>query len=134
MSPNKPHPLLEKSDIEEYNRPITKVEIATAIKKMRNSAPGPDRVHPAMLKKLNSQHLDQLTYFLNVVWNSHKIPTEWRDCFILPIKKPKKEKFYAGNYRPISLTNILCRLMERIIVQRLRTFLMENELLDKHQT
>jgi len=45
-----------------------------------------------ILAELNSEHLDQVTYFLNVAWNSHKIPAEWRDCFILPMKKSEKDK------------------------------------------
>jgi len=58
------------STTEEYNQPITEQEVHSAIKSMRNSAPGPDQVHPAMLKNITPQQLTSLTLFLNIIWNS----------------------------------------------------------------
>lgn len=48
----------------EYNFEITPSEILTAIKRMRNLAIGPGSIHTAMLKKLNTFQIDQLTKFM----------------------------------------------------------------------
>ncbi len=38
-----------------------------------------------------------------------------------------------ANYRPISLTSVFCKLMERIIVDNLLAYLLANNLINKHQ-
>lgn len=53
----------------EYNSEITTSEISIAIKRMRNSVPGPDSIHAAMLKKLTRFQVDQLTKFINKIWH-----------------------------------------------------------------
>jgi len=40
--------------------------------------------------------------------------------FVIPIPKPGKDKFRTEGYRPISLLNIMCKILEKIIDSRLR--------------
>ena len=42
------------------------------------------------------------------------VPADWRTANITPIFK-KGSKSAAGNYRPVSLTSILCKVMEAIV-------------------
>jgi hypothetical protein len=43
-----------------------------------------------------------------------EIPSDWRDAHIVPVFK-KGEKHLPSNYRPISLTSIVCKVLEHII-------------------
>jgi len=44
------------------------------------------------------------------------VPEDWRKANVTPVfKKGKKED--TGNYRPVSLTSILGKVMERLILE-----------------
>jgi len=45
-------------------------------------------------------------------FNAKELPLEWKYANIIPLHKngPRTE---VGNYRPVSLTNIVCKLTER---------------------
>ena len=54
------------------------------------------------------------------------IPDTWKLAHVTPIyKKGKKDK--KENYRPISLTSVVCRIMERLIKNVLTDHLLENK-------
>ena len=42
------------------------------------------------------------------------VPQEWRDTLIVPLSK-KGNRSDPGNYRPVSLTSVVCKVMERIV-------------------
>ena len=46
------------------------------------------------------------------------VPDGWRVVIITTLLK-KGDKKYASNYRPVSLTTILCKLMEKLIRKRI---------------
>ena len=56
------------------------------------------------------------------------VPKDWRCANVTPIFK-KGSKSLAGNYRPVSLTCILCKVMESIIRDAIVKHLAENKLL-----
>ena len=45
----------------------------------------------------------------------------------------KGNKKIASNYRPVSITSILCRTLEKIIRDSMASFLMENYLISNYQ-
>ena len=50
------------------------------------------------------------------------------------LRKPGKSTYYStSSYRPISLTCIMCKLMERVILERLVAYLEGNRLIDPTQ-
>ena len=56
------------------------------------------------------------------------VPGDWRCANITPVFK-KGSKSAAGNYRPVSLTCILCKVMESIIRDAIVTHLTKNKLI-----
>ena len=60
------------------------------------------------------------------------VPSDWKKANISPIFK-KGSKSIAANYRPISLTAVLCKLMESFIRDHVMKYLMENKLLTVKQ-
>ena len=60
------------------------------------------------------------------------LPDNWKIAHVSPIYK-KGKKNLAENYRPVSLTAIACRLMERIIKDQIMKFLVDEKLLSNKQ-
>ena len=58
---------------------------------------------------------------------------EWKKSVVVPIYKGSGPMTACENYRPISLTCVLCKLMEKIIKSILQTCLLENELISHTQ-
>jgi hypothetical protein len=56
------------------------------------------------------------------------IPKDWKHANVVPAFK-KGERYKAGNYRPISLTCICCKLMEHIITSNIMKHLDSNNIL-----
>ena len=46
------------------------------------------------------------------------VPLEWKEANIIPLfKKGSRNK--SENYRPVSLTSVICKLLERLIKDQL---------------
>lgn len=130
---NPPSDEYSEPEPSEINLPITVKEVQNSIRSLKNSSPGPDGIYAVMLKQINYQQLEALTFFFNRIWQEGCFPSSWREAFILPIHKPNKDKALPASYRPISLTSVLCKAMEKIVVKRLHHFLETKHLLDPYQ-
>ena len=97
------------------------------------TAPGPDEIHFKFISELPNQVLTHILDIFNAMWTSHQFPDVWRNCIVIPIPKPGKDPSDATNYRPIALTSVLCKLLERMVNERLLTHLDSNYLINKHQ-
>ena len=79
-----------------------------------NKSPGPDLLHPRLLKELS----DVLSYPLSIIFRKSVdlgiLPEEWKCANITALFK-KGDKKCAGNYRPVSLTSVVCKVLESII-------------------
>ena len=60
------------------------------------------------------------------------VPDDWKQANVTPIYK-KGKKIDPSNYRPISLTSVPCKVMERIVKNSIIDHLEQNSLLSKHQ-
>ena len=97
-----------------------------------NKSCGPDGVHPRMLKELSDFISAPLASLLNKTLKHHAIPEDWKKAFVSPIfKKGARNK--AANYRPISLTSIVCKIMESLVKESILTHMISNNLLSKKQ-
>ena len=120
------------------NVSITDVQITeeTVRKKIRNldinKACGPDDIHPLMLVELNDSISAPLAMIFNKTMSTGKIPNDWKMAFVTAIYK-KGPKNRPENYRPISLTSIICKLMETLIKDAVMKHVIENDLLSKCQ-
>ena len=96
-----------------------------------NKSVGPDDLHPKLLKELSKCLISPITVLFNFTLK-YGIPEDWKVGHISPIFK-KGSKKNAENYRPISLTSVLCKIMEKIVRSHLMTHLRENKLLSSKQ-
>jgi hypothetical protein len=77
-------------------------------------ATGTDCIPSFILKSAADELAPILTQLYQYSLAEAEIPSDWRDAHIVPLFK-KGEKHLPSNYRPVSLTSIVCKLLEHII-------------------
>ena len=118
--------------------PLSNIQVTEdmVMKKLQNlntsKSPGPDEIHPRVLKENATVLAPALTLLYNNLLSTHTIPDEWRTAIISAIFK-KGDKSDPGNYRPVSLTCIICKILESIIYDHIMKHLIKNNLLTKCQ-
>ena len=112
---------------------ISKQDILEAIKQMKNSvSQTPDAVPSFYIHKTSSQLVNPLHFIFNYSIATGKIPELWKKAIVVPIYKKGKRNL-ATNYRPISLTSVICRLLERIIHKQILSHLLNNHIISPSQ-
>ncbi|KAG6924498.1 hypothetical protein G0U57_017201, partial [Chelydra serpentina] len=92
---------------------ITISEVEAKLEQLNESkSGGPDNLHPRILKELAHEIASPLAKKCNESLNSGVVPFDWRIANIVPIFK-KGKKRDPGNYRPASLTSIVCKVLEK---------------------
>jgi hypothetical protein len=115
-------------------RPTTPRELARQIAKMNpNKAPGFDLITPRVLKELPKKCVVFLTMLVNATLRTSHVPALWKISQIIMIPKPGKSPNEVSSYRPISLTPVLSKLWERIILERLSLCLDNDHVIPDHQ-
>ena len=108
----------------------------TVLKKLRNlntsKSAGPDNIQTVVLKELAEELAEPIAYLFNASMKEGKLPYIWKDANVTPLFK-KGPKNQPSNYRPVSLTCVLCKLMESIIRDNLVDYLQRNNLLSNVQ-
>ena len=66
-----------------------------------NKSPGPDNLHPRVVKELADVLVKPLHIIFNLSLCLGKIPTAWKTATVSAIYKLKGSKNVAENYRPI---------------------------------
>ena len=93
-----------------------------------HKATGPDEMCGRVLKELSTIISRPLTLIFQKTLETGKIPYDWKHANVCPVFK-QGDKHNAINYRPISLTCILCKIMEHIIASNLMKHLESNNIL-----
>jgi hypothetical protein len=81
-------------------------------------SPGPDKAHPKVLYELANVIDKPLFIIFKKSFETGIVPENWKVAIITALFK-KGDKKLASNYRPVSLTSILCKLLEKLIRKRI---------------
>ena len=112
---------------------ISPSDVKKSIRNLKNSVSRtPDEIPAMFLKKCCSNLIQPLCELYNLSLSKNKVPSIWKEAIVTPIFK-KGLKNDANNYRPISLTSVLCRVMEKIIQEKTIHHLLDNNLLSQNQ-
>ena len=126
--------LFTNDDATFTNIEITSADILNAIKCTKiNSAPGPDSIPPILLHNCAEALVKPLKIIMNKSLQNGEIPDSWKEASITPIYKRKGNKWDSLQYRPVSLTSQIMKLLERIIRTYLIHFLEINNILPDSQ-
>ena len=79
-----------------------------------HKAAGPDQIKPLVLQRLRDTIASVLQVIFQRSLDTGRVPKDWSTAFVCPLFK-KGDTSLASNYRPISLTCILCKVLEHIV-------------------
>jgi hypothetical protein len=112
---------------------ISQADVCSVLSALDSSSSmGPDSIHPCLLKSCAAA----LTYPLWLVFtrslSDGMLPVAWKQSHVVPMYK-SKSRYDPLNYRPISLTSVCCKTMERIVASHLMSFLEGEGILSENQ-
>ncbi|CAG2210467.1 unnamed protein product [Mytilus edulis] len=108
-------------------------EIAKILKGLKvEKSPGPDRIHPRILKELAEPISTPLCTIFNQSIRNSTVPSRWKEAQISDIFK-KGKKCIAGNYRPVSLTSVVCKVMEKLVREHIVKHMKSNKFFTDRQ-
>ena len=112
---------------------VTPEVVASKINNMNeNKSPGVDGISPKILKEIVEQISMPLAHVFNMSLQEGSVPLEWKEANIIPLfKKGSRNK--SVNYRPVSLTSVICKLLETIIRDHMMDFLLKHKLINHSQ-
>ena len=102
--------------------PEIKIDLNGVLKLLSNLKPdkaaGPDSIKPVVLKQLKMEIAPVICLLFEKSLQTGQPPSEWKKAQVCPLFK-KDDKTEPSNYRPISLTCILCKVMQHIIASNI---------------
>ena len=115
------------------NDRFTPYSIYTELKTLDSTkSPGSDGVHPIILNECATSICEVLSIIYLKSFDTGVVPEAWKRANISPIFK-KGKKTDPSNYRPISLTAIPCKIIEKILKSAIMGHLFDNKLVSKNQ-
>ena len=123
----------EMFEIEIGNITITREDIQRRLEKINvNKSCGPDNIHPFVLQSTAKAVSIPLKHiFTNSVCKG-ECPTDWKSANVTPIHK-KGDRTLPTNYRPVSLTSQVCKVLESIVREHLLGHLKRNNIISDKQ-
>ena len=94
---------------------------------------GPDGSQPIFLKKF-PELCSPLCILFNMSIQQGRTPMAWKVATIIPIFKGKGSSLDTKNYRPISLTNVYYKTLEKLLREKLLSYLESENLLSSAQS
>ena len=127
-------PIIEKKTVPEINSiEVEEEDVREALGAIKDgSAPGPDGISTKVILELKEELVQPLTALFRASLETAKIPDEWRDAIVSPIYK-KGKKTEPNNYRPVSLTSVFGKTLEKIVKKNLVRHIKTNNLLRSTQ-
>jgi len=117
-------PNYNRSDITDYlaSGPSTdyleldEFQVYKMLSFIAKTAPGPDGIPSWVYKKCAAQLSSVVCHLFNLSLKSGIVPREWKHAIVAPVPKVTLPQ-EPGDFRPISVTSILSRLVERHVVR-----------------
>ena len=111
------------------NKDIVKEKL---LKLKKNKSPGPDNMHPRVLSSIADSISSPLSIIFRTSLNTKVLPNEWKHANVSAIYK-KDRKTLPSNYRPVSLTSVVCKVLESIIRDNIVKHMNDNQLFSQKQ-
>src|SRR6218665_2247613 len=94
---------------------FTKENVVKQLKRLKtDKSSGIDEIYPKFLHEVREEIGEVLAQIFNKSMQTGDILQEWRDALVVPLFK-KGNRSDPCKYRPVSLTSVMCKVMERIV-------------------
>lgn len=97
-----------------------------------NKSTGPDEISGEILKLGGEVMITYLLRLFEITINNSCIPRDWREAIVVPIFKGGSRQT-VENYRPVSLTSVVCKQMEHLVAEYIRGILDKNNVIYEGQ-
>lgn len=126
-------PRIDSAPVSFFFSPVTRVEIKMIISSLKNSnSVGIDEI-PLKFIKTHQEILSPiLTHLINVSFAEGCFPDQLKISRVIPVYKKGLHNDIT-NYRPISLANVVTKIIEKAVHARLVKFLEKNNLMTPSQ-
>ena len=105
---------------------INKDVVLGKLRKLKpDKSAGPDNVLPIIHLECCNELVTPVTLIFQASIDNSSIPTIWKEATVTAIHK-KGSKTNPNNYRPISLTCVICKILESIVREQILDFLINN--------
>ncbi|PJG60108.1 RNA-directed DNA polymerase, partial [Aeromonas cavernicola] len=112
---------------------IKEVEVLARLRNLKvDKSPDPDRIFPRTLREDCVQIAGALTEIFQMSLETGSVPEDWRIAHVVPLFK-KGSRSQPSNYRPVSLTSVVGKLMEGILRDSIYTYLEGQDLIRSSQ-
>lgn len=123
----------DNSDSILSNITVSQGEVLNEINKLKpQKSPGPDDMYAKIIKETKDELCQPLAILFNDSLSTGIVPVAWKTANVVPIFK-KGNKSVASNYRPISLTSIVGKMLESILAGKIRDHLERFKLINETQ-
>jgi hypothetical protein len=97
-----------------------------------NKSVSPDRIHPMVFKECAAELAMPLCLLFRHSMDTGVIAREWKDANVVPIYKGGNRNT-VSHYRPVSLTHVICEIMEKLVREPLLHHLLDHNLVSPLQ-
>ena len=119
---------------QKYEKNFSMLELEQALKQIKRKAACPNIATNDILKDLKTHGKHFILNIINQSYTKNIIPEEWKQAKVTMIPKKPNDSHNPDNYRPISVTNSVCKLTEKLIKNRLVYYLESNNLITTFQS
>ena len=114
---------------------VTEKDVKDQLHTLKTSKPGgPDEISPKLIKALGNSLAKPLMLLFNKSLSLGQVPSDWKMSNISAIFKGKGDSSDPTNYRPISITSCIGKMLEKIIFKYLYNYLETNQLITNFQS
>ena len=107
-------------------------EIAQIINSLKNTSAGWDNIHAKIVKSSFNSYIEPLIHIFNLSFHQGVVPSELKVSKITPLFKSGNDRL-INNYRPVSVLPTYSKIFERLMYDRLYSFIDKHNILYKYQ-
>ena len=122
----------QQNNMSFFLSPVNDSEVKNIIAQLKDRAPGKDGIMSKGLKCISDHIATPLTRLTNLSFSQGVFPNVLKVALVSPLYKAKDPMPFS-NYRPISLLPLFSKILEKLMYNRLLSFLNKCKIINKNQ-
>ena len=123
-----------RTEVEIHELFFSQQTVSVALRKLSSTySSGDDNIPTIVLSKCSDFLIEPLCRLFTTCFETSRLPNDWLLANVTPIYKGSGSKKHPNNYRPVSLTSAVCKVMEICVKDAILKHLLDNNLLSKDQ-
>lgn len=116
-----------------FLNPVTPITVSNTIRKLKPKASiDIDNLSTKLLKDISDNILIPLTHIINLTLETGEVPDKMKIAKVVPVFKSGDNKI-LNNYRPISILPVFSKVLEKIMNEKILSFMETTHQFYSHQ-